>query len=146
MKIFLAAPFTNLIDAETSTTESGFTQAMQKLLSALRSAGHNVISAHEREGWGIELDPPAEALRYDLDGVRNSDILFALIGDPPSPGVQLEIGVAIEAKKRMVCAVRDGEFVPYLLRGIDSLSHAQLVHYRDMDHLTEILLGIAAGP
>jgi nucleoside 2-deoxyribosyltransferase len=128
MKIFLAAPFTQLLEPDGAGI-GRFRAIIREVMTIIEEAGHSVVCAHEREEWGLRLDTPARALKLDLTEIEISDVLLAIVGSPPSPGVQLEIGFAIAKQRKMVVCVKLGDFVPYLLRGIDSLPSVVLLEY-----------------
>src|SRR5437870_4898650 len=117
MNIFLSAPFTQLL-ADTGVARTEFREVWSQVYETLRSAGHTVASAHEREDWGQRLDTPADALAADLDGLRAADLVIAYVGSPPSPGVQLEIGYSLALDRALLLFADRGVPEPYLLRGV----------------------------
>lgn len=142
MKVFLAAPFTGLIDPLTGRVQANFVNELNEIIMHLSSNGCQVISAHEREEWGADLDHPDTALRLDLDGIENCDLLIAVVGDPPSPGVQLEIGYALALKKPIILILHPDQFIPYLLRKPDASFNVQTIRSDDLSAINDQLLKI----
>lgn len=116
--IFLSAPFTQLIDAETSELSKDARAGLEAIIDHLEARGWTVANAHRRERWGAVLDSPLTALTADLAGIGEASALVAILGAPPSPGVQLEVGFALARGKKIVLIVDDDDPVPYLIRGV----------------------------
>jgi nucleoside 2-deoxyribosyltransferase len=129
MIIFLAAPFTNY--KQPNIFDKKLKKELIFLIQKLKQHNIDIISAHEREEWGKLLDKPEVSLRLDFEGIDKSDILIALLGDPPSPGVQLELGYAIAKKKKIICLYKKGDTLPYLVPGISSLTNFVLIKYNN---------------
>lgn len=139
-RIFLAAPLTQKLRAGYGMgLEPEFRAVLADLHRALAKLGHHVVSAHEREAWGEVLDPPEVALRLDLEELDGCDAVVALIGDPPSPGVQLEIGYAIARRKPILALVDQTGTRPYLLDGLPAVARAKVIVLGDATLLTHSL-------
>lgn len=114
--IFLSAPFSQLL------VDGGLGVEVRERLNAvidhLEAKGWSVGNAHKREGWGARLDSPHTAVRADLQGIEDSGVLVAILGSPPSPGVQLEIGFALARNKKLVIIAESDDPMPYLIRGV----------------------------
>ncbi|MGV3662997.1 MAG: nucleoside 2-deoxyribosyltransferase [Prosthecobacter sp.] len=148
MKIFLAAPFTtNVITGK--GLEEGFAALLRRLIKELRDSGHEVFSAHEREQWGRAIDPAEKALQDDLSELRAADVVIALIGDPPSPGVQMELGGALILEKPILALVEMGSERPYLLAGMHQVTTALVREYESIEkiltHIKEFFATLKAG-
>lgn len=126
--IFLSAPFTQLL------TDRGLPPQMRQRLGALidhlEAQGWSVGNAHKREGWGHNLDSPYSALTADLEGIDAAGIMVAILGSPPSPGVQLEIGFAIARHKKLILIADQAERMPYLIRGLVEQDSVLLIQER----------------
>jgi nucleoside 2-deoxyribosyltransferase len=138
MKIFLAAPLTRHLGQDPQTRDFRF--QWTRVIDALEAAEHDVFSAHRRERWGAGLYSPEDALVADLKGLRESDLVVAYVGSPPSSGVQLEIGYSLAFKKPLLVFVDRGQEEPYLLRGIVVATEAEIV---EIDRLCEIPICLA---
>jgi hypothetical protein len=124
--IFLSAPFTQLM------IDGGLPAAVQKdlnfVIDHLEGEGWLVDNAHRREHWGTRLDSPLRAVGADLRGIEKAHILIAILGSPPSPGVQLEIGYALARNKKLVIVAEANDPMPYLIRGV--VEHESVVLLR----------------
>ena len=138
MKVFLAAPFTQLIDPKTGDI-GVYRPTLEAILDMLEASNVQVFNAHRRERWGGRLDEPNVALKLDLEDIEQCDLLIAIIGSPPSPGVQLEIGFAIAKEKRILLLCNRYEFIPYLNRGIAALPNCALLKYESDADLLRII-------
>lgn len=142
--IFLAAPFTNWMqgaDGLNSEKRGLLTRAIE----ALESSGHEVTSAHVREEWGRDLDPPAAALAMDTAAIEAADVLVAVMDGTPSPGLDMELGIALALEKEIVLARRAGAAAGYLIDGLPRVARCEVVEWRDEDDLVE-KLGNWRGP
>jgi hypothetical protein len=97
-RIFVAAPFTAAIESKDAGIPHGpFRTHLSEFIRTLENQKYTVLSSHEREDWGApdSLYSPEQALLADLEQLETADMLITLLTDYPSPGVQLEIGVAL---------------------------------------------------
>jgi nucleoside 2-deoxyribosyltransferase len=139
-RLFLAAPFTQLLQSTGPTAALGnYRHILEGVIELFDANNIEVFSAHKREEWGEKLEQPAKALNYDLDEISRSDLVVAIIGAPPSPGVQLEIGYAIALKKPIVLLLKKNEFVPYLTRGLGALIPTKEIWYDHDSQIAQIL-------
>jgi nucleoside 2-deoxyribosyltransferase len=129
MRLFLSAPLTQfVVDLQEGRDTSGsdFRVEWESITAALEKSGHEIFSAHRREEWGTKLDPPDAALVADLGGLRWSEIVIAYVGDPPSPGVQLELGYALALERRLIIFIDVGQAEPYLIRGMPAAGRSEV--------------------
>jgi nucleoside 2-deoxyribosyltransferase len=137
-RVFLAAPFTQVLAPDGSGI-GDFQTTLESLIELFDRNHIEVFNAHQREGWGKALQPPAKALGYDLDEIARSDVLVMIVGTPPSPGVQLELGYAIALKKPVLLLLKKNEFVPYLLRGLNEVVTAEQIVYQQESEIVDKL-------
>lgn len=142
MKIFFAAPFTKIINNENGLVDPQFKVWINKIVQEFRSSGHNVFLAHEREEWGAKLDSPEKALKLDWEEIEKSDVVLAYIGNPPSPGVQMELGYASALRKPIVVFSVNNEEIPYLTKGLSAVTNATFKKIKKPEDATEILINI----
>lgn len=135
MNIFLAAPFTQLLDAGSGLITGPQRQRIEGLIEWLEGDGHVVVSSRVREDWGKRLEPPDQALAADMASLKEADVLVAFLGDPPSPGVQMELGAAIAWRKRVLVLVEAGKAIPYLVGGLHEVTDATVAEFGDDDDL-----------
>jgi nucleoside 2-deoxyribosyltransferase len=139
-RLFLAAPFTQLLQTSGQTATMGnYRRVLEGLIDLFDANNIEVFNAHKREEWGAKLEQPAKALSYDLDEISRSDLIVAIIGAPPSPGVQLEIGYAIALKKPIILLIKNNEFVPYLARGLGIITPIKEIGYDNDDDILQLL-------
>jgi nucleoside 2-deoxyribosyltransferase len=138
MRIFLSAPLTQYVTGA-STGPANFREEWDALADALEMSGHEVFSAHRREAWGEKLDPPEAALPADLGGLKWCELVVAYVGDPPSPGVQLELGYALALGRELLVFMDRGQREPYLVRGLAAAGAAQLVEIDDTREIRRVL-------
>jgi len=139
MRIFLAAPFTGKIDPATQLIEQSYRVWLESIIQDLESEGHSVTGAHIREHWGAKLEPPEVAIQNDFNSVRECDLAIAYLGNPPSPGVQMELGFAIAFKKPIIIIHEKQSTPPYLVKGIRKLTLASEIAFTDRDQLLKSL-------
>lgn len=139
MNIFLAAPFTGKIDPVTQRIEQSYRSWLESIISKLVKSGHIVTNAHMREEWGAKLEPPEKAIRNDFSLVRDCDLVVAYLGNPPSDGVQMELGFAATFGKPIILICEAECSVPYLVDGLGALTQFSKLSFRDRDHLLEQL-------
>lgn len=139
MKVFLAAPFTDRIDQATGRVSDAYREWLENIATVLRRLGHGVVCAHERENWGSNLDPPEVAIRLDWEAIAGCDLLVAYVGNPPSPGVQMEIGYASALKKPMILMSNTQSPLPYLARGLGEVTMTIQITFEESEEAAEIL-------
>jgi nucleoside 2-deoxyribosyltransferase len=139
-RVFLAAPFTQLIPRNGEPLPD---VVKSRLLSLIHVVEHEfnlqVHCAHQRERWGQDLDPPGLALERDIDEITRADVLVAILGSPPSPGVQFELGYAIALGKRILILKQKDQFVPYLNRDLDARANIRSLAYERDEEVTAIV-------
>jgi len=132
MRVFLAAPLTQTLGAE-RRVDPQFRADLSRLHEFLESLGNDVFSAHVRERWGEALDTPSGALAIDLAQLKACDAVVAIVGTPPSPGVQLELGYAVALNKPMLIIASDSAETPYLVRGLPDFADASIYSTATLD-------------
>ena len=141
MKLFLAAPFTDRLADAGLGLQPEYRHWLESVIRVLEGRGHEVLSAHRKERWGHAVDPPDIALTRDFEWIRASDLVIAYVGDPPSPGVQMELGYAA-AFEKPVLVFRTDTRVPYLIDGLHSVTRAHILTIASRDEIAVALLSI----
>lgn len=102
-KIFLSYRFTG-----ENVTE--LTETLNKILSALRSAGHTVYCSIEDEKWFKENNRTnREILEHALKQLDKSDLILAFVcSNEKSEGMLLEIGYIMAKGKSVALALQRG--------------------------------------
>jgi hypothetical protein len=137
MKVFVAAPFTQMLDPTTKVVEPTFRTWLESLIGVIAKAGHEPISAHVREDWGASLDSPSVALKTDIEDLRQSDVVVAEVGSPPSPGVQYELGAATILGIPFVLLVDAAQPTPYLNPGISDHHPTEVIELEPREKALE---------
>jgi nucleoside 2-deoxyribosyltransferase len=128
MRIFLAAPFTQLIETRTGIVDAAWRTQLCTLFGSLQDQGHSVFLAHERESWGEELMTPEECTPLDFREMVKADVVCAYLGNPPSHGVHIELGWASALGKPIVLLIdEDVRYTP-LVWGIAGVTHTEFFH------------------
>lgn len=138
--IFLAAPFKNLIDKDTSLLIKECMNQLMSLISLLESLGYSVHNAHKREKWGKEFMSPDECTKIDYDEISKCDIFIAFPGNPPSPGTHIEIGWASAMNKKIFILIEEKEeHYAYLVRGLHTVADVTYITYQNENEYIEML-------
>lgn len=143
MRLFLSAPLTQFVVDHREgrdTSSSDFKVEWESITDALEESGHEIFSAHRREAWGTKLDPPDAALVADLGGLRWSEAVIAYVGDPPSPGVQLELGYALALERRLIIFIDVGQEDPYLVRGLPAAGGSEVFEISSPKEIGTVLI------
>jgi nucleoside 2-deoxyribosyltransferase len=129
-RVFLAAPFTQLIGADTGTVDAGWRNQIGALYDALRGRGYSVFLAHDREAWGEGLMTPSQCTPLDHKEMVNADVVCAYPGAPPSYGVHVELGWASAMGKPLLLLLDAGTAYSPLLSGIGEVTRADFFALR----------------
>jgi hypothetical protein len=135
--IFLSAPFTGVLDSEDRLPRP-LRSRIETIVDRLEAHGWEVFNAHRLESWGASIETPHKALVRDTAAIRQSQQLVAIIGDPPSPGVQLEIGFALAHGKRVLVVCETSETLPFLMRGLIEHESTTCISGRNFDEDHEL--------
>lgn len=122
--IFLAAPYTQWMDWTTGRVRPDKARLLNELREALLADGHAVFNAHHNESWGEGWLDPEVCTPADHQGVSHADVVCAIIGDPPSPGVMIELGWASAQRRPVMVLIEEGQSVPALVAGIATVTPA----------------------
>lgn len=142
--VFLSAPFSSVLDEHKGNFPPEVRERIETIIDRLEAREWIVFNSHRRERWGADLDTPYAALRNDLEAIASAERLVAVVGTPPSPGVQLEIGFALACGKPVVIVNDNANShdLPYLIRGVIEHESSSLLHaerYSDPHELAEII-------
>lgn len=121
--VFLAAPYTQWMDWSTGELKPDRKEQLQTLRQAFIDRGHAVFSAHHNEQWGEAWLAPEICTPADFLAVSNADVMCAIVSEPPSPGVMIEIGWA-SALGVPIVLLQEGTSAPALVAGIGEVTSA----------------------
>lgn len=129
-KIFLAAPFKNLVNEKNIIMDDKFKAQIKSLIIYLENKGFNVHNAHKREHWGEQFMPPDQCTKIDFNEISDCDILIAFPGNPPSPGTHIEIGWASALNKKIFLLLYENEKnYAYLIQGLHTVANVTYIIY-----------------
>ncbi|MFG2134826.1 hypothetical protein ACGFNV_44755 [Streptomyces sp. NPDC048751] len=106
--------------------------------------GHAVFNAHQNEQWGRGWLAPEVCTPADFLAMSNADVMCVIAGDPPSPGVMVEIGWA-SALGVPIVLLQEGDSLPALLAGIHevtSTTRCRLPQELTEESLADILTAV----
>jgi nucleoside 2-deoxyribosyltransferase len=113
------------MDAEAGALRPEQVTYLLALHDALLAAGAAVFSAHRNEGWGRTWLPPEVCTPADFLAIRHCDVVCAVLGNPPSPGVLVELGWASALQKPVVVLVGN-QSTPQLVRGLHRVTRTTI--------------------
>ncbi len=133
LKIFICTSFSSKIDSSGAVL-SEHRAAIESLLVLITKLGHTYFCAIEDEGWRITEGNPATEFKRDLDHIKESDIMIALLEDSISAGVQLEIGYMLNEiekvpSKKLVLAHPSNTELAWSNQAISTLPNVNKVSY-----------------
>lgn len=144
--VFIAAPLTAKLthqDGKKKTVDPQFRVFLEELAQAVEQSKYAVLLAHQREAWGARLWGPGEAVTRDLQWLRAADVIVALIDDPPSPGVQMELGAALALDKPIIQVYKADVDLPYLNEGFSRPARSVYdVEYSDTSDCIKKVLAV----
>lgn len=127
MKIFLATSYTSKID-KSAVVETNYQNQVLKLLDCLEHDGITAYCAPREDNWQINHNDPIDAFRLDIEKIQGCDLMVAFVElNPPSAGVQFELGFSFAMKKPVVLIHHVDDKLPYMNIG-----------FVDSDRVTEI--------
>jgi hypothetical protein len=142
MKIFFAAPFTGMLveDEGRLALVGAYRDFLSQVIIQLEKIGHFVISSHRREKWGTDIHEPSRAIILDFEGLRSCDLVLALIGDPPSADVQMELGYALSFNKDMI-VIHSQPFdkLPHLTKGLTAFKNVYMIEAISYENILAML-------
>jgi nucleoside 2-deoxyribosyltransferase len=124
VKIFLAASYSSKVDYSTGGVYPEYRAWLEAIITKLESYGHEVFCAMREDKWRINDIDPAQTLKLDETEISKADGLLAIVSNTPSAGVQMEIGMAIAQKKRVVIAHKKIDQLAYFNQAVVSLGQA----------------------
>ena len=135
MKVFVAASYSAKVDYSTGDVYPEYRAWLEGILGQLESYGHEVVCALRDDNWRINDLEPAQAFKLDEQKIANAEGLFALVSDTVSAGVQMEMGMALAQKKKVVIAHEKVDQLAYFNQAVVALGQA-----------SEVLLPITNDP
>lgn len=132
MNVFIAFPFTDIIDQNTNTVKTESKLFLEKIMNSLLEQGHYVFLAHHREEWGKKLMTAEQCTPADLEEMKTTDIVLAFPGENPSGGVQVELGWASALKKKIYLFLHTHTNYSPLVYGLSTITEAEIIKYENL--------------
>lgn len=120
-RVFLAAPYSQFMDAATGTVGAPWRERLDALRLSFQARGACVFNAHHNESWGKDWLTAELCTPIDHQAVGQADVVCAVLGNPPSGGVMIELGWA--SALQVPCLIilpRGGRFSP-LIEGLNTV-------------------------
>jgi nucleoside 2-deoxyribosyltransferase len=140
--VFLAAPYSQWMDWSRKQVVPKWRGRLENLRTALIAEGADVFSAHHNEQWGQSWLEPEQCTPLDFAAVQASDVVCAVLGNPLSGGVAIELGWASAMGKQIVVALPTEVAITPLVAGLDTIAHTEL-YPEDPQWSPEFISGLA---
>ncbi len=134
MHIFIAFPFSQLIETKTGLLSKNNIFLLENLRNRLIEDHHQVFLAHYREKWGKALMLPAECTTDDFNEMKKTDLVLAFPGWPISGGVHIELGWASALGKKIVLILKNKTDYSPLVYGLEAVTDTEIINYDILDY------------
>lgn len=138
MRVFISCPFTGLCETENYVVKKEYQGFFEKLMDGITNRGHEYYLAIKRENWGIDHKGPDECTMSDYEGVKDSDLLIVIPGNPISGGVHIELGWASALRKDIHILLENNFTYSPVVMGLKSLTNTK--YYNDCRFPDESIL------
>ncbi|OKP91075.1 hypothetical protein A3844_04330 [Paenibacillus helianthi] len=130
MRIFLAYPFTQLLNQETGLIDEKNTNLLLGMIDQIKEMGHTVFSAQFREHFGAKLMEAAPATYEDFKEMEGTDLVVAFPGQfPISGGVHVELGWGSALGKQFIIFLHKDESYSPMVEGLHTLTNVKYVRF-----------------
>ncbi|BCK01491.1 hypothetical protein [Anaerocolumna chitinilytica] len=140
MKIFLAYPFTELINIESGLVNKNEKEFLMNCIKILGDNKYCVFSAHNREAYGENLMNADTATSLDYKEMCNTDLVVAF--PEKSGGVHVELGWAASNNKPIILFInKEFDYSP-MIQGLHKITKIKYVTYdrKKMENVPNIML------
>lgn len=132
MRVFLAYPFTQLLNPETGLIDEKNTDFLNNTINQIEELGHSVFSAQFREKFGAELMAPDPATFEDFNEMKGADLAVAFPGQfPISGGVHVELGWGSAFGKPFILFLHKDESYSPMVEGLHTVTPVKYVRFGD---------------
>jgi len=104
MKIFVAASYSSKVNYDTGEVFPEYKAWLEEIIATLEGMGHSVFCALRADQYKINDADPAAAFNLDMEHIKESEVVLALLSENVSAGVQTEIGVGVALGKRVIAS------------------------------------------
>jgi len=140
MKIFLITSAAATFDPTTEDAVPQYRTFMEHILAALRENDGDVYYELEQNDWQLSDQPAELALRRNLDGLNETDVVVAIVVGPPTAEVEFMLGYAVAKEKKIILAKRVGEEVQAINSGVIGNGQMILVQFDSAETLASQLI------
>lgn len=127
MKIFIAFPFTAVIDKENGVVNKKTKSFLNKFRNMLIKQNFDVFLAHYREKWGLNLMLPDICTPLDLKEMKEADLVIAF--PDVSGGVHIELGWASILNKPIILMLDDKLDYSPLVLGLNKITDTSIIYF-----------------
>ena len=125
MKVFVSCPFSGILDEKTKLVKDEYRYFFDELVSFFNDNKIDYYLAITRENWGLDYVSPEDSVKSDYEGVKSSDVLIVIPGNPISGGVHIELGWASALCKNMHIFLENGKKYSPVVMGLNALSKVE---------------------
>ena len=105
-------------------------------MACLARADYDVFCAPHAEGWKINDHDPIEAFNMDIAELEKADLVVAYVKlNPPSVGVQFELGMTFAKKKPIILIHHESDKLPYMNLGLVASDDVTELVYSDSNEV-----------
>lgn len=126
-RIFLAAPYSQFMDSATGSLAAPWRERLDALRLSFQKRGASVFNAHHNESWGKGWLAAEVCTPIDHRAIRHADVVCAVLGDPPSGGVLIELGWASAFQVPCLIVLPTNRLITPLVKGLKTLVAADYV-------------------
>ncbi|WP_064257280.1 nucleoside 2-deoxyribosyltransferase [Rhodococcus sp. HS-D2] len=127
MRVFVAAPFGPYLGSD-GAFDPLFRRHLEDLYAHLSSAGLEYFSAQVNENWGASPLTPPECVPIDYKELASADAVVAILGNPPSLGVAIELGWA-SALQKPILIVGTAIAASSMIAGLDRVADVRFIDF-----------------
>lgn len=132
-RAFFAAPFDNYMNLKSGKMLEDKIELIDRIVMHLELKGYTVHNAHKREKYGENCISPEICTSLDFENIKNSDIVIAIPGDPPSGGVHIELGWATVLNTSILIMLEEGKKYSKLVLGLGAVGNVKYTRYQNLD-------------
>ena len=149
-RVFLAAPYSQWM-SPAGGLEPVWRTRIDAIRTALLDLDAEVFNAHHNEAWGSDWLDASVCTPVDFTAMRQCDVVCAIVGDPPSGGVAVELGWASALGKPVLLVLSPSASCSPLIIGlgtvtrVDQLDQPSLWHPEDIAEIAERTVKLVGG-
>ncbi len=136
-QVFLSIPITeNMADGKFRDDRRLY---IEGIIQSLRTLGAEVASAVLNEDWGKRPLTPPVFTAYDIQAIRDCDLLVVVVPERVSRDIYLEIGLAVAWGHPVWIFAAQTTRWTYMVEGMRDIGHVHLVRYEAEAQVPELI-------